>query len=184
MVPQIRYSSQKKSQCWAEWNRYLHALLVVLLLPELYFVFIVLCCWPAFSYLLKSLLSLPGPLLHFVVIYLIYFLYTAYCIHCLIHRIDFCIVSQIIKVTLIYDPVLVTCLWCLICSLCLCYLGIFYPIMQIVGKNVGRKYTKSSYCPLGLRTNTYLWVVFGLCQAGYIHHVGNLSSHILPISFR
>lgn len=158
MVPQIRYSSQKKSWCWAEW--YPRALLVVLLLPELYFVLFLLClcCRSALSYLLKSQLSLRSPLLHVVVIYLIYFLHTVCCIHCLIHHVDFCIISQIIKITLKYDPVLVTCLWCLICAFCLCYQGIFYPIMRIVGKNVGRKYTQSS-CKVSYGTdNKYLFV--------------------------
>lgn len=42
-MPQIRHSSWKKSWCWAEWNRYPHAPLLLFLLTELYFLlFIVL----------------------------------------------------------------------------------------------------------------------------------------------
>lgn len=63
------------------------------------------CCWLALSYLVKSELSFPSPLLHSVVIYLTSLSNVACCcIHHSIHLVDFCIVSQIIKTTLKSDP--------------------------------------------------------------------------------
>lgn len=63
------------------------------------------CCWLALSYLLKSELSFSSPLLHSVVIYLTSLSNTFCCyIHHWIYLVDFCIVSQIIKMTLKSDP--------------------------------------------------------------------------------
>lgn len=93
-----------------------HALTVVFLLPELHFVLFV-------ALVLLTCIELPAEIPAIIAqsitpfcsyVFDFPFLCTVCCIHSLIHLVDFCVVTQIMKITLKSDPVLEKCLWCLI----------------------------------------------------------------------
>lgn len=75
------------------------------------------------------------------------------------------------------------------CALCPYTQGIFYPIMQVVGKDTDKEgaFADTYFnCLLSLTANHYLLIFeWSLVFAKVVctHHVGDLSSRILPISF-